>query len=219
MDISSQVEKAAKLLNDGRVWESLKKYDEILEFDPSCSPALINKAIIFHREKKYTDTLNVLSSIKDGERQIDAKLIESSCHFELNKFDKSESCYNVLSSLVDGNNDLIFRVGLSSIQHGFFLTSIKILGKIDTKKSHSFEKNYYLALSYKAIGDLGSSIKCFGNAIREKSESFQLYPLVAATCFQNGMIEEGDKLMNILKDKNNAFFQHVAGIVSHYRNL
>ena len=49
----------------------------------------------------------------------------------------------------------------------------------------------------------------------EKSESFQLYPLVA-TVFQNGMIEEGDKLMNILKDKNNAFFQHVAGIVSHY---
>ena len=34
---------------------------------------------------------------------------EASCHFELNKFDKSESCYNVLSSLVDGNNDLIFR--------------------------------------------------------------------------------------------------------------
>ena len=48
---------------------------------------------------------------------------------------------------------------------------------------------------------------------------FNLYPLVAATCFQNGMIEEGDKLMNILKDKNNAFFQHVAGIVSDYRNL
>ena len=35
MDISSQnLEKAAKLLNDGRVWESSKKYDEILEFDP-----------------------------------------------------------------------------------------------------------------------------------------------------------------------------------------
>ena len=71
--------------------ESLKKYDEILEFDPNCSPALLNKAI-FPSRKKYTDTLNVLSSIKDGERQIVTKLIEASCHFRLNKFDKSESC-------------------------------------------------------------------------------------------------------------------------------
>ena len=62
-----------------------------------------------------------------------------------------------------------------------------------------------------------ASIKCFGYAIREKSDSFQLYPLIATTCFQNGMIEEGDKLMNILREKNNRFFQHVAGIVADYR--
>ena len=35
MDIFVTIKKAAKLLNDGRVWESLKKYDEILEFDPN----------------------------------------------------------------------------------------------------------------------------------------------------------------------------------------
>ena len=51
----------------------------------------------------------------------------------------------------------------------------------------------------------------------KKSDSFQLYPLIATTCFQNGMIEEGDKLMNILREKNNRFFQHVAGIVADYR--
>ena len=70
---------------------------------------------------------------------------------------------------------------------------------------------------YKRQGYLSSSIKCFGNAIREKPESFQLYPLVASTCFQNNMIDEGDKIMNILKEKNNAFFQHTAGIVASYR--
>jgi len=32
------------------------------------------------------------------------------------------------------------------------------------------------------------------------------------------MQEEGDKLMNILKDEHFAFFQNVAGITSCYRN-
>ena len=45
----------------------------------------------------------------------------------------------------------------------------------------------------------------YGNHV--KSQSFQLYPLVASTCFQNNMVEEGDKIMNILKEKNNAYFQ------------
>ena len=31
------------------------------------------------------------------------------------------------------------------------------------------------------------------------------------------MVEEGDKIMNILKEKNNAYFQHIAGIVASYR--
>ena len=29
--------------------------------------------------------------------------------------------------------------------------------------------------------------------------------------------QEGDKIMNILKEKNNAYFQHIAGIVASYR--
>ena len=217
MDIETQLEKAAKLLSQGRIWESQKIYDDIIDFDSDCEPAIINKAIIFFRDKKYMETLNLLSKLKKGERQVDVKLIEASCFYEINDLEQSQSCYNVLSTLVNDNNDLIFRVGLSAMQHGFYLSTVKILGKIDTKKSHSFEKNYYLALAYKGLGDLASSVKCFGNAIREKPESFQLYPLVASTCFQNNMVEEGDKIMNILKDKNNAYFQHIAGIVASYR--
>ena len=56
MDISNQLEKAAKLLSQGRIWESQKIYDEIIDFDPECEPAIINKAIIFFRDKKYTET-------------------------------------------------------------------------------------------------------------------------------------------------------------------
>ena len=52
MDISKQLEKAAKLLSQGRIWESQKVYDEILNFDPECEPAIINKAIIFFRDKE-----------------------------------------------------------------------------------------------------------------------------------------------------------------------
>ena len=190
MDIETQLEKAAKLLSQGRIWESQKIYDDIIDFDSDCEPAIINKAIIFFRDKKYMETLNLLSKLKKGERQVDVKLIEASCFYEINDLEQSQSCYNVLSTLVNDNNDLIFRVGLSAMQHGFYLSTVKILGKIDTKKSHSFEKNYYLALAYKGLGDLASSVKCFGNAIREKPESFQLYPLVASTCFQNNMVED-----------------------------
>ena len=217
-NIDELLSKAAKLLQEGRIWESCKVYDEVLSIDSKCEAALLNKAIISFRDNKYSEALDLLSNISSVEKIIDTKLIEASCFYELGDLSKSESCYNVLSSRVDGNNDLIFRVGLSAMQHGFFLNAVKILGKIDKKKSYSFEKEYYMALSYKGIGDLTNAIKCFGNAIREKSDSFQLYPIIASACFQNNMIEEGDKLMNILKEKNNAFFQHVAGIVASYRN-
>ena len=36
MDIETQLEKAAKLLSQGRIWESQKIYDDIIDFDPDC---------------------------------------------------------------------------------------------------------------------------------------------------------------------------------------
>ena len=98
MDISKQLEKAAKLLSQGRIWESQKVYDEVLNFDPECEPAIINKAIIFFRDKKYTETLNLLSKLKKGNRQVDVKLIEASCFYEIDDLEQSQSCYNVLST-------------------------------------------------------------------------------------------------------------------------
>ena len=130
MDIETQLEKAAKLLSQGRIWESQKIYDDIIDFDSDCEPAIINKAIIFFRDKKYMEPVNLLSKLKKGERQVDVKLIEASCFYEINDLEQSQSCYNVLSTLVNENNDLIFRVGLSSMQHGFYLSTVKILGKI-----------------------------------------------------------------------------------------
>ena len=47
MDIETQLEKASKASESGRIWESQKIYDDIIDFDPDCEPAIINKAIIF----------------------------------------------------------------------------------------------------------------------------------------------------------------------------
>ena len=74
-----------------------------------------------------------------------------------------------------------------------------------------------MGLLCKAQGNLDDAIKHFGIALRANPDYHQLYPLAAAACFQNGMTEEGDKLMNILKDKDHFFFQHVASIVVDYR--
>ena len=52
----------------------------------------------------------------------------------------AEKTYNVLSSYLNENNDLIFKAGMATLQQGFYLVSVKILGKIDTKKSLFFEK-------------------------------------------------------------------------------
>jgi len=216
-DFEKDIKKAVDLSNEGRTWEALNIYDKILDSEPEYEPALMNKAILNFQDKKYKEVLELVSKVKSEANIFDVKFIEANCHFLLGNIEMAEKTYNVLSSYLNENNDLIFKAGMATLQQGFYLVSVKMLGKIDTKKSLFFEKNYYMALAYKAMGDLSSSIKCFGYAIREKSDSFQLYPLIATTCFQNGMIEEGDKLMNILREKNNRFFQHVAGIVADYR--
>ena len=99
---------------------------------------------------------------------------------------------------------------------GFFRIAIEIFSKLEDKQD-KFERNYYMGLSYKGLGELTNSIRAFGRALRAKPDFYQLYPLTAATCFQNNMIDEGDKIMNILKEEHSALFQHVAGVVSSYR--
>ena len=74
-----------------------------------------------------------------------------------------------------------------------------------------------MALAYKAMGDLSSSIKCFGYAIREKSDSFQLYPLIATTCFQNGMTERGRQTNEYFTKRRITVFPACHGIVADYR--
>ena len=45
----------------------------------------------------------------------------------------AEKTYNVLSSYLNENNDLIFKAGMATLQQGFYLVSVKILGKLIRK--------------------------------------------------------------------------------------
>ncbi|MEE2974965.1 MAG: hypothetical protein VX343_00705 [Thermodesulfobacteriota bacterium] len=111
----------------------------------------------------------------------------------------------------------LLECAISFIHEGDYMISIDLLNRIDETKGYLFEKNYYIALCYKGQNKLDEAIKFCGVALRANPDYLHLYPLTASLCFQNNMIEEGDKLMKILKEKDHFFFQHVAGIVVHYK--
>ena len=115
------------------------------------------------------------------------------------------------------DNGLLIQISATFLSEGLFEEAKNILKKIDESGEYIFQKNYCIGLALKAEGDLDRVIKHFGVALRANPDYLQLYPITAAACFQNNMIEEGDKLMNILKDKDHYFFQHVAGIAAHYK--
>ena len=110
----------------------------------------------------------------------------------------------------------LLEVSNAELNNSNCLLFFEIFSKLEDKQD-KFERNYYMGLSYKGLGELTNSIRAFGRALRAKPDFYQLYPLTAATCFQNNMIDEGDKIMNILKEEHSALFQHVAGVVSSYR--
>ena len=140
----------------------------------------------------------------------------ANCFYNLGQTAEAEKLYNKISNVLPINKKVILQIGSKCLEQGFFRIAIEIFSKLEDKQD-KFERNYYMGLSYKGLGELTNSIRAFGRALRAKPDFYQLYPLTAATCFQNNMIDEGDKIMNILKEEHSALFQHVAGVVSSYR--
>ena len=202
----------------GNLNRAIEIYDDILSKNPEDSDALVNKSITLMNSKRYDESLVCLSTIShESPHGFDKMLIEASCLFSLGEDEKAQDLYTKISNVLPLNRDTIIQIGSKCLEQGFYRTSIEIFSKLEDKV-HKFEKNYLLGLSYKGLGELTNAIRAFGRALRAKPDFYQLYAIAASTCFQNNMQEEGDKLMNILKDEHFAFFQNVAGITSCYRN-
>ena len=202
----------------GNLKRAIEIYDDILSKNPEDSDALVNKSITLMNSKRYDESLVCLSTIShESPHGFDKMLIEASCLFSLGEDEKAQDLYTKISNVLPLNRDTIIQIGSKCLEQGFYRTSIEIFSKLEDK-AHKFEKNYLLGLSYKGLGELTNAIRAFGRALRAKPDFYQLYAIAASTCFQNNMQEEGDKLMNILKDEHFAFFQNVAGITSCYRN-
>ena len=202
----------------GNLKRAIEIYDDILSKNPEDSDALVNKSITLMNSKRYDESLVCLSTIShESPHGFDKMLIEASCLFSLGEDEKAQDLYTKISNVLPLNRDTIIQIGSKCLEQGFYRTSIEIFSKLEDKV-HKFEKNYLLGLSYKGLGELTNAIRAFGRALRAKPDYYQLYAIAASTCFQNNMQEEGDKLMNILKDEHFAFFQNVAGITSCYRN-
>ena len=211
------LKKAFDLLKMGDTKKALEVYDEVLDQNPSNFDALINKSLTLIQARRFKESLKCLESIShDSPYGFDKMLIEATCFYSLNKREKAQELYTKISNVIPPDSAAIVQIGSKCLEQSFFRTSIEIFSKLDDKKS-KFEKNYLLGLSYKGLGELTNSIRSFGVALRAKPDFYQLYPITAATCFQNNMLDEGDKIMNILKDEHNALFQHVAAVVSFYR--
>ena len=202
----------------GNLKKAIEIYDDILSKNPEDSDALVNKSITLMNSKRYDESLVCLSTISyESPHGFDKMLIQANCLFSLGEDEKAQDLYTKISNVLPLNRDTIIQIGSKCLEQGFYRTSIEIFSKLEDKV-HKFEKNYLLGLSYKGLGELTNAIRAFGRALRAKPDFYQLYAIAASTCFQNNMQEEGDKLMNILKDEHFAFFQNVAGITSCYRN-
>ena len=202
----------------GNLKKAIEIYDDILSKNPEDSDALVNKSITLMNSKRYDESLVCLSTISyESPHGFDKMLIQANCLFSLGEDEKAQDLYTKISNVLPLNRDTIIQIGSKCLEQGFYRTSIEIFSKLEDK-AHKFEKNYLLGLSYKGLGELTNAIRAFGRALRAKPDFYQLYAIAASTCFQNNMQEEGDKLMNILKDEHFAFFQNVAGITSCYRN-
>ena len=202
----------------GNLKRAIEIYDDILSKNPNDSDALVNKSIALMNSKRYDESLVCLSTIShESPHGFDKMLVEASCLYSLGEDEKAQDLYTKISNVLPLNRDTVIQIGSKCLEQGFYRTSIEIFSKLEDK-AHKFEKNYLLGLSYKGLGELTNAIRAFGRALRAKPDFYQLYAIAASTCFQNNMQEEGDKLMNILKDEHFAFFQNVAGITSCYRN-
>jgi len=202
----------------GNLEKAIAIYDDFLAKNPDDSDALVNKSITLMTSKRFDESLVCLNTISyESPHGFDKMLIEANCFYNLGRTDEAQKLYNKISNLLPLNKKVVIQIGSKCLEQGFFRTAIEIFSKLEDKQD-KFEKNYYMGLSYKGLGELTNSIRAFGRALRARPDFYQLYPLTAATCFQNNMLEEGDKLMNILKEEHSALFQHVAGTVSFYRS-
>ena len=209
--------KAFDLLNLGKTNEALSIYDVILEEFKDDEDAFINKALVFLQTQRFQDCLDLLCKIKDDSvRGFDKILIEASCLHKLNRVDEAEKKYQIISKILPVNKNAILQIGSTCLEQSYFRVAIDIFNKLQEIDS-KFEKNYFIGIAYKGLGELTNSIRSLGKALRANPEMYSLYPLIASTCFQNNMLVEGDKLMAILKEKHEPFFQNVAGPTSHYR--
>ena len=202
---------------NGNFQKALDIYDNLLNANPEDNDVRVNKSITLMSMKRYEDSIESISNISyESPHGFDKMLIEASCFYNLDRIDEAQDLYIKISNRIPLNKNTIIQIGSKCLEQGFYRSAVEIFSKLDEKEC-KFEKNYLLGLSYKGLQELTNSIRAFGRALRAKPDFYQLYPLTAATCFQNNMIEEGDKLMNLLKEEHNALFQHVAGVVSFYR--
>ena len=212
------LEEAYRETKKGNFKKAIDIYDSLLNNNPDDHDVLINKSITLMNMKSYEDSLKSIEFISyESPHGFDKMLIEASCFYSLGKIEEAQDLYVKIANRIPLNKDSIIQIGSKCLEQGFCRSAVQIFSKLEDKP-HKFEKNYLLGLSHKGLGELTNSIRAFGRALRARPDFYQLYPLTAATCFQNNMLEEGDKLMNILKDEHNALFQHVAGTVSHYRS-
>ena len=87
------------------------------------------------------------------------------------------------------DNGLLIQISATFLSEGLFEEAKNILKKIDESGEYIFQKNYCIGLALKAEGNLDGAIKHFGVALRANPDYLQLYPITAAACFQNNMIE------------------------------
>ena len=205
-------------IKKGDIKKAIEIYDTLLSQNPNDQDVLINKSLALMNIKMFEESLKCIDPISyEGPNGFDKMLIEATCFYSLERIKDAQDLYIKISNRIPSNKESIIQIGSKCLEQGFCRTAVEIFSKLEDKTC-KFEKNYLMGLSYKGLGELTNSVRAFGRALRARPDFYQLYPLTAATCFQNNMIEEGDKLMGILKDEHNALFQHVAGVVSCYRN-
>ena len=207
---------------------ALDNLQSLVESDKYQAEAVYQKSKILFNNNQYFKLVNFLEPIIDVVKK---KYFESlilflaKSYFHLNEYDKCIVYYDSYRSLVKGASaQQIYQIGVSYYKKGLYGFAVDNLNKIidtDNEKINQYV-NYYLADSYKKIGDINSAINAFMSAsfmdhdMKIKHDSYFNYILLSYE-HQTNQSDLISHINNFVKLYPNS--KHVDELVSCLANI
>lgn len=150
--------------------DALVNLESLVESESYRSEAVYQKSKILYNNNQYSELVSFLEPIIDIVKKNHFEsliLFLAKSYFHLNDYDKCVVYYDSYRSLVkEVSIQQIYQIGVSYYKKGLYGFAVDNLNKITDSANEKINQyvNYYLADSYKKIGDINSAINAFMSA-------------------------------------------------------